>query len=250
MQIIPSVETIPFEQARDFSGDRVAKVQAGGSLPTVLVRGPRLIVHVMPTSAFNSKVNIDHDSEGKFIHRFKPAQYMEFEERLNIEGWNLWGPRRPSPPPLNPVSWWCSSLSNKGITEIVETLVEVSQNDPPPAINGFELEAKIVETLDRISQGYAELGIVSPVILQIALIDVHGVRLERSRPARVPGFDRLYIQLKQIYLEHFSTPVGGQLRHLFDELWRAAGWAGGSPSFRTGDWAGYNDKSGGLYMRD
>jgi hypothetical protein len=229
------------EKAREFTANRINLVQAGGFLPTVLVLGPRLFLHVFPLFAFQDRAVIDHVAMRRLCWRFKPAHYENFHDRTNIEGWHLWQPPKPLPPPLIPMSSWCSTITNSGIAEIVETLVPVAQDATPPAIKGYPLEADIVATLDQLADGYAALGITSPAILKATLLGVQGVYLERSRPGPLQGFDRPFIALPEVRLERIAKPVGNFLRPMFDALWRAAGCSDGSQSFNRGEWSGYGE---------
>jgi hypothetical protein len=213
----------------------------GGQLPTVLALGPRLVLHIVPKSALHEGAAIDQAAMRRFRWHFKPAHFENFLERTNIDGWLLWQAPVPSPPLPNPVSSWCSMVTNEGITEIVETLVPVAQDAPVPPIKGYPLEAGIVATLDQVAEGYAALGVTSSAIVRTTLIGVQGMRLERSRPSGAPGFDRPFVVLPEIFLERIAKPMGHFLRPMFDALWRGAGWSDGSQSFSRGEWAGYGE---------
>ena len=177
----------------------------------------------------------------RLTSRFKPAHYSKLLERTNLDGWLLWQPPEFVPPHPNPVSWWCITVKNEGITEVVETLVATDQDAPPAILKGHSLEADIVATLDQIAEGYCELRITSPAILRISLLGVLGVCLERSRPGPEHGFDRGDVALPDIHVERLEKPLGNFLRPAFDMLWRAAGWSDGSQSFNRGEWAGYGN---------
>jgi hypothetical protein len=228
-------------EVREFVNERTGAVQAGLFLPTVLALGPKLILHIIPTASLREEMAIDHMAMRRLCSRFTPAHYDNFLDRTNIDGWQLWQPPQSSPPLPNPVSSWCSMITNSGIAEIVETLVFVAQDAPIPAIKGYALEAEIVATLDQVAETYSALGITSPVILKATLLGVYGMRLERSRPGLAQGFDRPFINLPEVYLERFAKPVGSFLRPMFDVLWRAAGWSDGSQSFSRGEWSGYGE---------
>lgn len=243
----PVLDTVPLaskammEAANEFSADRVNLVQAGGFLPTVLAPGPRLLIHFIPLCALREGAGIDHTTMRRVHGRFKPAHYEKFTARTTIDGWLLWQPPQAMPPLPNPVSSWSSMVTNAGIVEIVETLAVAGQNDPPPSVKGYPLEADIVATLDQIADGFGELHIASAAVLKAMLFGAQGVRLERSRPGYADGFDRSVIMLPDVYLEEITKPIGNQLRPMFDALWRAAGWSDGSQSFSRGEWAGYGE---------
>jgi hypothetical protein len=229
------------EKAREFSATRINLVQAGGFLPTVLAHGPKLTLHVIPVTSLREGAAIDHMAMRRLCSRFKPAHYERFIERINIEGWKLWQPPEPSPPLPNPVSLWCSAVTNEGITEIVETLASVAPAALAPAIKGYPLEADIVATLDQVAEAYSALGITSAAILKATLLGVQGVYLERSHPGPAQGFDRPFVVLPEVHLERIAKPIGNFLRPMFDALWRAAGWSDGSQSFSRSEWSGYGE---------
>jgi hypothetical protein len=55
------------------------------------------------------------------------------------------------------------------------------------------------------------------------------------------GFDRPVVASQVLGLSDMTKPLGRALRPILDSLWRAAGWADGSPSYGGGDWDGYNN---------
>jgi hypothetical protein len=160
-EVIEEIAPIPADLAAladEVVAERLSRIFAGGCLPTVLTRGPKLIIHIVPMFALKKGASIDHQAMQNSRSRFKPPQYESFDERTNIEGWHLWQPPESVPLLPNPVSSWCSMVTNEGITEIIMTL-ETADVGGVSFTLGYPLEADIVETLDQVADGYAMLRI-------------------------------------------------------------------------------------------
>ncbi len=227
------------EAARTFAADRITFIQMGGQLPTVLVPGPKLVIHVFPETAARESAQIDHRRMQDVAYYFRPHGYTDALGRSAIDGWRFW--QRPQPSSrLNPESWWCSFVTNLGTVEIVSTLEERKADGVQPLLNGNSIEGRIVFTVDQIAEAYEKLGIDTPVAVQLGIMDVQGAKLQRRNDVVAGGFDRPFVALPELYFEHLTKPTGNDLRLPIDAMWRAAGYGGGSHSYERGDWAGYN----------
>jgi len=229
------------ERATEFFVNRMSHIYAGIDAPVILRQGPRLILQVLPASALNSDRTIDHAAPPYLSRHFVPNGYELCDGRPRQEGWVWYQPPQPIEGLPNPVSWWHSRLDWNGFVEIVHTLDEVDEHGRVEIIRGCPLERQIVKTLDAISEAYERLAVRPPVFLRVELMGVLGAKLAMSTPGSSKGFDRPAVQTEVLGLSQMTRPLGRDLRRLLDALWRAAGWADGSPSYGRGDWDGYDN---------
>jgi hypothetical protein len=209
--------------------------------PTVLRRGPQLILQILPTSAFDTSRSINHAAPQFLAHHFLPDGYEKIEGRPNQDGWVWYQPRQPLPNFPNSVSCWYSRLNWNGYVEIVYTIEEADAEGRIEILRGYPLERHIVKTLDAVSEGYQKLNLRSPVILRVQLLGVLGVKLIKSTAGYSKGFDRPGIVTEALGLPQMVKPLGRALRPVLDSLWRAAGWPDGSPPYGNDDWDGYRN---------
>jgi hypothetical protein len=123
----------------------------------------------------------------------------------------------------------------------MQVLDEADEKGRVEVIRGYPLERYIVKTLDAVSEGYRQLNLRSPVIIRVELLGVLGTKLIKPNADYSKGFDRSVVASQVLGLTDMTKPLGRALRPILDSLWRAAGWADGSPSYGCGDWDGYNN---------
>jgi hypothetical protein len=132
-------------------------------------------------------------------------------------------------------------LVRPGYLEYQVTIGARIDDDPQILVDGRRLEALIVRNLERMGEIASGLDLDGPALVGISLDGVEDVELTRARP----GGRRLRqpeVILPVAMIEAVNTPLAPAIHEQLDILWQTAGWADGSPSFNTGDWAGYNDE--------
>jgi hypothetical protein len=230
------------QQATNYFGNELGHYYANVEPVTVLWRGAKLFLQVLPTSALDTGRTIDRRAPELIAPCFVPEGYEKLEGRARQDGWAWHSPRQPIPNWPQGFSWWQCRLSWNGYVEIIETLENGDDELGRVAeIQGYQLERHIVKTLDRVADGLQQLNIRSPVILRVALDGVLGTVITKSTAGRTMGFEREGIVTDPIGLAQMTKPLGLALRPALDAIWRAAGWADGSPSFQRGDWEGYTN---------
>lgn len=154
------------------------------------------------------------------------------------------GQRRGSVVPGKPnrETSWYSRLLRPGVFEAELNIGHQIDDDPRILVDGFKVEAAIVDLLDKCSLAAGDLGlsgkgfVSAMLILSLIEVDV--------RMSRLAGrFRKPSIGLGEITLETIGQPLGDHLQPIFDTLWMGAGIAEGSMSFRQGGWAGYRGES-------
>lgn len=211
----------------------------GGQLATALRTGPRLVLHIIPNISFDETPPFNAKQVQDFIHYFKPAGYERIATRPNIDGWVSFSPPVSTRPDSFPVSFWCSHITKYGQIEVV-SVIEERVGDEVVEIKGRELENMIVYTFQSCIDGLRGLGVSGSVSISAVLLDAKSAELHLSRrPSHPIFFDRPKIRLKVINVPIQTNHIGDQLQDMFDDLWLAAGWPKGSPSFDAPQWAGY-----------
>jgi hypothetical protein len=229
-------------EASDYFYNELNHFFANIEQPTVLWRGVRLILQVLPTSALDAGRTIDRRGSQMVSNYFVPDGYSDIDGRPRQDGWVWYQPRQPVPNfPLGFSRWQCR-LNWNGYVEIIETLEKADELGRVDTIQGYQLERHIVNTLDRVADGLQQLNIRSPIILRIALSGVLATRIAKNTPGRTPGFDREMVVTEPIGLTAMAKPLGLILRPALDSIWHAAGWPNGSPSYQRGEWEGYVNK--------
>jgi hypothetical protein len=225
----------------EFFAARMNYVQANIDAPAVLRHGAKLILQVLPTSALDDARTIDHAAPQLLARYFMPDGYQKVDGRPRQEGWVWHQPPQPMAGLPNPASQWHSRLDWNGFVEIMQVLDEADEKGRVEVIRGYPLERYIVKTLDAVSEGYRQLNLRSPVIIRVELLGVLGTKLVKPNADYSKGFDRSVVASQVLGLTDMTKPLGRALRPILDSLWRAAGWADGSPSYGCGDWDGYDN---------
>jgi hypothetical protein len=85
----------------------------------------------------------------------------------------------------------------------------------------------------------ADLDLAGPALIAVSFDAMEDVELTRVRPSgrRIRRPD-IHLPIAQV--EDLTAPLADALREQLDILWQTAGWPG-SPSYGTGEWAGYRD---------
>jgi hypothetical protein len=229
-------------QASEFFAGRINFILSGADAPVVLAQGAKLILQIMPASAFSDGAGIDQSRPQLLAQHFVPDRFQKVEGRPRQEGWVWYQPPQPVEGLPNPVSDWHSRLDWNGFAEIVLVLEQPDAEGQVKTIPGYPLERYIVKTLDAVAEGYKWLDLRSAVMIRVTLLGVSGTRLMKSTTGSSKGFDRAVVATQVLGLHAMNQPLGRLLRPILDSIWRSAGWADGSPSFIGGDWEGYKNQ--------
>ena len=210
-----------------------------GNLPEIVTR-PRLTLRLVPFAAADG---------GRLEPRQVAAAHLRFPPNItdrvkaDSDGGQWWScrePRRPAPD-LNPETTWLMRLVRPGHLEYQVTIGARLQDDPEILVDGRQLEALIVRTLDRMASILIDLGLGGGALASVVLDGVEDVQLTRARPGgrRIRRPD---VYLPVVRIEDLAAPIAGALHEQLDILWQTSGWPDGSPSFEGGAWTSYQDE--------
>ncbi len=210
-----------------------------GNLPEIVTR-PRLTLRLAPFAAADG---------GRLEPRRVAAAQLRFPPnttdrvKTGSDGGQWWScrePRRPTPD-LNPETTWRMRLVRPGYLEYQAAIGARLQDDPEILVDGRQLEALIVWTLERMASILIDLGLSGGALASVVLDGVEDVQLTRARPGgrRIRRPD---VYLPVVRIEDLAAQVAGALHEQLDILWQTGGWTDGSPSFEGEAWAGYQDE--------
>lgn len=209
------------DRVRSFRTERLARISTGeGSMP--IVGGGRLILHVVPLSAFGPASDIDLERAYKLHSLFRPLGVLDMSPRFNFDGFiNVRG-----------------GAQCHGYTQIFRRgIIEATKSDILREHNGnWRLPAKtlgdhILGYLPDYLEGMKQLEVPPPLVVMISLESVGGSRLSldnwHDSFDEPPPFDRNDMLLPEITISDYDTIQNYHrlMRPAFDALWNAAGFS-------------------------
>lgn len=206
----------------------------------VIISKPRLVLSIAPIAAHPGRPLRAPDVQQAQL-KFPPSVNARVKEGCTGQQWWSAEPPQAVPHGPNPESTWLMRLVRPGVLQYFSTIGHRVDNDPEILVNGYELEGRIIFGLQRMALILNDLGLSGAAVASVQLQGVVDVVLTRSTPGdRRVGQHDLY--LNPIFIPDLSVPFADLYQESFDVLWQTAGWADGSPSFRSGQWAGYTNE--------
>lgn len=206
------------EKIRRFHLDRVGKIIAQ-ELPVRLRDQPKIILHLIPFSAFGLEPQL---SPGKLYEgrvAFKPIRFNSDLSRINIDGLL-------SAAMENRQTGTCfghCQVFRSGIVEAVDASI-IERNQLIPS---WALEDEIIKATDSYLKGMADQLIVSPLVAMLTVTGASGLIMapppRRMRFESTP-IDRDILIMPDVIINDMSKSPHSLLRPLFDAIWNAAGW--------------------------
>lgn len=221
------------EKARRFRNDRISIVINGeGHRP--LIDGGRLFIHIIPTAAFSSTVNIDVEKAHENHNAFKPLGLSGMLPRFNFHG--LINERG------GDLNYGYTQIFRNGALEATKANI-VRQREDRLAIAGLGLEEHIFERLSPYIDGLRDIGVPPPLIIMFTLEGVKGanyvVMSNRWGDEETPLPDDVLF-LPECVLEDYGTTLAYHqaVRPAFDALWNAIGYSKSQFFDENGLWVG------------
>jgi hypothetical protein len=208
----------------------------------VIVSGPKLLIEVVPLAALEG-VALSPTRVKAARPLFPPSVMAKIDEGTDETHWWTSGLPRHVGANLNPETDWVFRLTNGGLFQIQQTIGRRIDDDPDIPVPGQEIEAHLVNAVDRAAKVAAAVGLSGPALVGASLEGLEGVEIHRSR-GRTRRLKKNSAGLGIVKLEALSAPTADGLQRLMDQMWLVGGWDDGSHQFVDGRWTGY-DHAGG-----
>lgn len=219
------------QRIRDFRAERLANIVAEQT-PVMLDEGPRLVLHIVPLSAFSgSSVDVGQLLRSQQEDYLEPISATEYrvKRRYNLDGLLRWEEGASETTADSYVQ-----LFRNGILEaadryaLTETWIERGSTGEP-FISADTYEKRMLGVFPKYLAALKGLGVEPPVILMVSLLGVHNfkVTFQRSPHTRYGKLliDRRDLVLPDIQLESFELDPAEVLKPIFDAVANSGGWA-------------------------
>jgi hypothetical protein len=222
-------ETIE-ERIRNFRTDRVSKIIAGET-PVPLAKDPKVVLHIIPITAFgSSRTLLDVSSlkrDSRDILPLIPGS-SGLNQRYNLDGYLTHDPTEES-------STYVQIFRN-GIIESVETKFMGNDRTFIGEVFDFEVYDGVKDYLNFEKR----VGIEPPYLIMLSLLGVFGSKLIHSnvylRFNSNKTIDRDVLLVSEGMADDSDRDLDKVIKPILDSVWNAAGYEGSVSFDKEGNW--------------
>lgn len=208
------------EKIRNFRSNRIGKISRGESAIPIVGEG-RLIIHVVPFSAYGQHMTINLEQAFEYHSSFRPIATMGMTPQFNFDGFvNLRGGEK---------CHGYTQVFRNGIIEATKSNM-MRLGSGAKTLHGGTLGDQIFDVIPGYLNGLKKIQISPPLVVMISLEGVGGAKLVGEGMEDwledIPAFDRQDLLLPEIIIDDFGTPdlYQEKIRPAFDVLWNSAGY--------------------------
>jgi hypothetical protein len=204
----------------EFRADRIANIVGDGA-PVRLQEGLRIILHLVPITAFASYQQLAVQDYSDLYKSLLPATRGNFASfHLNFDGLVVYGGKDKN------VSLSYIQLFRSGIIEFVHVY---EASDGEKYIPSWRHEDELLKNYSTGIDVLRKVKIDPPLIVFLTLANAKGYRLtlgqmEQYRLSDPIPFDRDVMLIPDVQVESFDQRDIDVLRPLFDIVWNAGGY--------------------------
>ena len=223
------------ERMEEFHAMRLIDV-AAGRLPTGNVDtdhdAGRVVLHLLPTSAFTSPEYIDRTRLYNSTKELAPLRASGYDRRVTTDGFLTY---------TVPQSNYTHAYRN-GIVEVVEGDILNRESRGKKVAPVRLLETQVVDGTRRYLALLQDLGVSPPVTAFLSLVNAEGrepmiTDSDGMWPDNVGPLDRRVLRLPDVTFPTLEAPdVPATLRPAFDVLWNAFGYSRSTSYDEKGTW--------------
>ena len=206
------------DQVRAFRRERLDVIREG-DVPTSFEDESRLVLHLIPLSAFDpsTRYDLSHLSSPEKWGYIKPMGSTNIEIAHNFDG--VAGYRR------------------NGYTQVFRNGIIESVKAPPVRLDGESRRLPGVRSEDMILAAISTqflpllngLGAEPPIVILVSVLGVRGWTVIPNNPENysmdgVTPITRDTLALPNVMIDSYDADVPRALKPTFDVLWNASGW--------------------------
>jgi hypothetical protein len=235
IRVLFNLSANEIERVRSVRSERVAKILADEGPVSLAADRGKLIVHIVPLSAFSSLTRVDLNDVSKHHGLLRPISTNSMTPRFNFDGFiNVRG---------GVPCFGYTQVFRNGVVEATKCGILRAHNGvwhlPMASFEGYLIGA----TRNYLS-GMKMLGIHLPLVIMITLEGMHGSVLGTSD--HQDYYDppqpilRSILELPEVLIESYGSPADYDLaiRPAIDAIWNAGGHIGSRNYDASGKWSG------------
>jgi hypothetical protein len=208
------------DRIQAFRRERLSAISADEG-PIKIEHEGRLILHIVPFSAFGYSQLLDVKAIYDKSNLFRPISSSAMTPRFNFDGViNFRGAER---------CHGYTQIFRNGIIEATKAEI-VKEREGQKSIPSLKFGKDIFEILPIYLDGLKSLDVPPPIVVMISLQEIYGAYLKVWRNAvddESYQFNSSELLLPEIMIEDYGSSQNYQkiMRPAFDALWNAAGYA-------------------------
>lgn len=235
LRILFTVASTAHDRIRAFRRERIAKISAGDTPIRLATERGKLLLHIVPLSAFSGRAQIDLERANQLQERLRPIAAMGYSPRFNFDGFiNIRGG--------NPCHGY-TQIFRDGSIEAIKAHA-VAELNGRLIIPSVKFGSDVFEILPLYLDALRSLDVPPPLAVMLTFDEIYGAVLGVSN-ARM-AFDppepilRSVLELPEVIIEDYGSAEDYQraLRPAFDALWNAGGFSAAEGFDADGVWTG------------
>ena len=233
LRVVFNLAASALDHVRAFRAERLARIDSGEAIVPLAVDLGRLVLHLVPLSAFGVGNQIDLERASGVQELVRPIASLGYSPKINFDGFSNVHYGREGQ------CWSYTQIFRNGAIEAVKIRVVSDYNPPNLWIPTKDFGRWIFEVLPSYLTALQRLDVAPPIVFMVTLQGVRGARLgvDVAHDAP-PPIDRAVLELPEILIEQYGTDLDYQrvVRPAFDALWNTGGYVRSTYFDPTGRW--------------
>lgn len=203
------------DQIKDFRLNRINDIYSNQSyLP--LPEGAKVVLHLIPFSAFSSDINFDFQDIHNFKKEMRPMMSGGWDSQYNLDGFMCYAH-----------DGAYTQVFKNGIIEAVNSSL-LMESLGERNIPSTSLERMILKSFEDYKKIYSDLNVSPPIVVSLSLTDIKGHAFATAQYA--PIFGNKYphgkdiLNLPENLIQDLSTGCSHIFQPIFDCLWNSYGY--------------------------
>lgn len=236
LRVLFNVAATAHDRVRAFRQERLSKIMAGEGCVPLAVDPDKVVLHIVPFSAFGEQNQVDLHRAYDLRSSLRPISANSSYSRYNFDGFiNGRG---------TDTCYGYTQLFRNGCIEAIKSRV-LWPNGGYKTIRVQSFVEHFLEALPHYLDTLKALDVAPPLVVMLTLVEVSGARLEVgwnpwSLEDTVP-IRQSVLELPESVIEDYGTTEDyrREIRPALDALWNAGGYPGCNYFNEDGAWIGY-----------
>ena len=209
------------DRMKEFRKTRISSIE-NNDTPFPLIHSPRVVIHMLPVSAFRLREQIDVTTFAENKEFLTPSDRMFCNYISNFDGYLAY------------------SMDSRGAEDFSRAYTQAFRNgciesvssvgfgeDPNWQIEGKDIEKWVLDSTSNCFSLYQKLGIKPPVFFLLSLVGVRNAMITASGKTgneKLRRIGRNVLSLPEVAIDSYQVDLPDLLKNHFQSIWNASGW--------------------------